>query len=108
MLHQVNVHQENQTALKFLWWQNGETHKPVKSYQLKVHTFSLTMLSSLAGFALRRTAHQNIPNASELALKTIQTNFSRSVQKVRKLFELRSSHLFQVHSLGVARFTEIK
>ena len=32
---------------------------------------------------------------------------TRSVQKVRRLFELRSSHLFQMHLLGVARFTEI-
>ena len=31
---------------------------------------------------------------------------TRSVQKVCRLFELRSSHLFQVHSLGGARFRD--
>ena len=38
---------------------------------------------------------------------TAEVQSTRSVQKVRRLFELHSYHLFQVHSLGVARFTEI-
>ena len=33
--------------------------------------------------------------------------YTRFVQKVPKLFKLRSSHLLQMHSLGVARFTGI-
>ena len=75
MFHMVKVDPKDQSALRFLWWRDGDPDKSIKSYHLTVHTFDLTSSPSIAGYALRRTAHQNLPNALELALSTIQNQF---------------------------------
>ena len=75
MFHQVKVHPEDQPALRFLWWRDGHPDKPVKTYQLAVHTFGLTSSPSVAGYALRRTADENLTNASELTLAAIKEHF---------------------------------
>ena len=75
MFHMVKVDPKDQSALRFLWWRDGDPDKSIESYHLTVHTFGLTSSPSIAGYALRRTAHQNLPNASELALSTIQNQF---------------------------------
>ena len=75
MFHQVRVHTKDQPALRFLWWEDGDPGKPIKTYQLTVHTFGLTSSPSVAGYALRQTADQNLTNASELTLSAIRNNF---------------------------------
>ena len=75
MFHQVSVHEADQSALRFLWWRDGDPDQPVEIYQLTVHTFGLTSSPSIAGYALRRTAVQNVPNVSELAVTTVKTQF---------------------------------
>ena len=75
MFHRVKVHPEDQPALRFLWWRDGHPDKPVKTYQLAVHTFGLTSSPSVAGYALRRTADENLTNASELTLAAIKEHF---------------------------------
>ena len=72
MFHQVRVDPIDQTALRFLWWTDGDPNMPVKVYQLTVHTFGLTSSPSIAGFALRRTAIKNRTNASIEAQLAIQ------------------------------------
>ena len=56
MFHQVQVHRDDQPALRFLWWKDGDLEQPIKIYQLTVHTFGLTSSPSIAGYTLRRTA----------------------------------------------------
>ena len=75
MFHQVQVHHDDQPALRFLWWKDGDLEQPIKIYPLTVHTFGLTSSPSIAGHALRRTADQNSINASELTLSTIRNHF---------------------------------
>ena len=75
MFHMVKVHADDQPALRFLWWQDGDPGKPVQSYQMTVHTFGLTSSPSIAGYALRQTTIQNLPQASEPTLSTIQHQF---------------------------------
>ena len=75
MFHMVKVHTDDQPALRFLWWRGGNPGEPVQSYQMTVHTFGLTSSPSIAGYALRQTALQNLPQASELTLSTIQHQF---------------------------------
>ena len=71
MFHQVNVDPIDQTALRFLWWGDGDPSKSTKIYQLTVHTFGLTSSPSVSGYALRRTAQENRTNASEKAKTAI-------------------------------------
>ena len=68
MFHQVKVHPEDQPALRFLWWRDGHPDKPVKTYQLAVHTLGLTSSPSVAGYALRRTADENLTKLMHLSL----------------------------------------
>ena len=108
MFHQVRVDPMDQTALRFLWWTDGDPNMPVKVYQLTVHTFGLTSSSSIAGFALRRTATENRTNASIKAQLAIQRHLyvddllisvedsTQAVQWVDELSDLLASGGFQL------------
>ena len=75
MFHQVKVDPADQSALRFLWWKDGDLSQPVTEYQLTVHTFGLTSSPSIAGFALRRTATDNEGKVSDATLSTIRKHF---------------------------------
>ena len=72
MFHQVHIYPSDQSALKFLWWGDGNPKLLVKIYQLTVHTFGLISSPSIASFALRRTAEENRVICSEEAVETIK------------------------------------
>ena len=74
MFHQVRVEPVDQSALRFLWWEDGNLNRQVKTYQLTVHTFGLTSSPSVTGFALRRTAEENRSNSSVEAKTAIERN----------------------------------
>ena len=108
MFHQVNVDPMDQTALRFLWWTDGNLDLAVKAYQLTVHSFGLTSSPSVAGYALRRTARENRTNASVHATSTVERNFyvddlltsvrssEKAVQLLREVDALLASGGFQM------------
>ena len=59
MFIQVRVAPVDQSALRFLWWNDSDPTRPPKDHQMIVHCFGLTNSPSVAGFALRRTAEEN-------------------------------------------------
>lgn len=59
MFYQVRVPDEDASFLRFLWWENGDTSKPLKEYQMVVHIFGASSSPSCANFALRKTAEDN-------------------------------------------------
>ena len=72
MFHQVRVEPVDQSALRFLWWEDGSPYRQVKTYQLTVHLFGLTSSPSVTGFALRRTAEETRSNSFVEAKIAIQ------------------------------------
>ncbi|XP_068680680.1 uncharacterized protein [Montipora foliosa] len=59
MFHQVHVTPEDRGALCYLWWPNGDLSREPKTYQMLVHIFGAKSSSSVAGWALRKTAKDN-------------------------------------------------
>ena len=108
MFHQVKVDPVDQTALRFLWWEDGDPNKAIKIFKLTVHTFGLTSSPSVAGFALRRTAEENRTNASTTAMTAIQRhlyvddllmsveNSDKAVHLLSELTDLLASGGFQL------------
>ena len=87
------VDSSGQSALRFLWWMDGDPGNPIKTYQLTVHTFGLTSLPSVAGYALRRTVEENRCNASQTAVSTTKRHLYvddmlTSVQTVNQAADL--------------------
>ena len=56
MFHQVQVHDEDCDALRFLWWHRGDFNRRPKCYQTRVHLFGATSSLSCAAYASRRIA----------------------------------------------------
>lgn len=59
MFHQVRVTPRHTDALRYLWWENGDTNTAPKIYKMQVHLFGGTSSPSCAGFALQRTEEDN-------------------------------------------------
>ena len=74
MFHSVKVDPRDQSALRFLWWEDDDISKPPKVYQLTVHCFGLTSSPSVAGFALRRTADENLAGSTPDAVQAVKRN----------------------------------
>ncbi|VDP67516.1 unnamed protein product [Echinostoma caproni] len=54
---QVKVPESYQTALRFLWWSDGEQAQRVEEYCMTVHPFGAVSSPLSASFALRKTAN---------------------------------------------------
>ena len=55
MFLQVKVPEEDQGALKFLWWPDGDPSNTVEQYCLTVHPFGAVSSPFCASFALKKT-----------------------------------------------------
>ena len=75
MFHQVQVTQEDQDTLRFLWWPEGNLSKLPMSYKMTVHLFGGTWSPSCCTYALRRVAKDNAGSCSPATLETITQNF---------------------------------
>ena len=71
IFHQVQVTQEDQDTLRFLWWPEGNLSKLPMSYKLTVHLFGGTWSPSCCTYALRRVAKNNAGSYSPATLETI-------------------------------------
>ena len=74
MFHSVKVDPRDQSALRFLWWEDDDISKPPKVYQFTVHCFGLTSSPSVAGFTLRRTADENRAGSTPDAVQAVKRN----------------------------------
>ena len=75
MFHQVRVTHEDQDALRFLWWLEGNLSERPASYKMTVHLFGGTWSPSCCTYALRRTAKDNAEAYSPGAVDTVERNF---------------------------------
>ena len=75
MFHQVHVISEHRGALCYLWWPDGDISKAAKTYQMLVHIFGAKSSPSVAGYALRRTAKDNVHDHSEAATDAVLRDF---------------------------------
>ena len=56
MFHQFLVCKDDRDLWRFLWWENGDTKKPVKEYRMKLHLFGAISYPGCASFGLKRAA----------------------------------------------------
>lgn len=56
MFHQFIVKEQDRDLLRFLWWEDGDTSKPLQEYRMKVHLFGATSSPGCANFGLKRAA----------------------------------------------------
>lgn len=72
MFHQVQVKCEHRDLLRFLWWEDGDTHKTPEEYRMTVHLFGATSSPGCANFAFKSTAddhEEEMPAAAEFLRK---------------------------------------
>jgi hypothetical protein len=74
MFHQVRVPEQDQQALRFLWWTNGYDNPP-DVYVMQVHIFGATSSPCIVNSTLRRTADDNSKDFTAEAVKAVKTNF---------------------------------
>ena len=75
MFHQVKCDPADRSALRFLFWEDGDPEKRIKIYQSTVHCFGLPCSPCVATYALKRTAIDNCEKLSELAVHNVKNNF---------------------------------
>jgi hypothetical protein len=72
MFNQVKVSTEDRDLLRFLWWQDGDTSKPLTDYRMTTHLFGAVSSPSCSNYALRQTA---VDNKDGIVADTVNRNF---------------------------------
>ena len=75
MFHQVRVKPDDCSALRFLWWPNGNLSSEPEEFMMTVHLFGGVSSPSCANFALRKTADDNKANFHPQIVRTVDRNF---------------------------------
>ena len=75
MFHQFLVCKGDRDLLRFLWWENGDTKKPVKEYKMMVHLFGAVSSPGCANFGLKRAADDGEIEFGEAAVNFVRNNF---------------------------------
>ena len=75
MFHQVKVQERDRSALRFLWWEEGNLENPVKEYQMNRFIFGAKCSPSCAAFALRHTADENKNEYDRHVIDTVKRDF---------------------------------
>ena len=70
MFHQVQVDPKDTSALRFLWWSEGNMDEEPTEYNMNMHVFGATSSPTCASFCLRQVAqefgHMHQPLTSEI------------------------------------------
>ena len=74
MYHQVQISEDQQSFLKFLWWENHIDRKP-HDYVTCAHVFGATLSAACSNYALQRTAMENEAVLGEAAASALHHNF---------------------------------
>lgn len=75
MYYQIYVPENHRSLLRFLWWPDGDTSRDVVEYEMCVHLFGAISSPSVAGYALRKSAIDNIDTFGEAASTAVLKNF---------------------------------
>ncbi|XP_077972240.1 uncharacterized protein LOC144427239 [Styela clava] len=75
MFHRILVKREDTQSLRFLWFPTHDLTKPVYQFRMLSHAFGTTCSPSIATFALRKVAEDNLSNADPTAVRCICFNF---------------------------------
>ena len=75
MFHQVKVTPADKNFLRFLWWPSGDISQNLVEYRMTVHLFGATSSSSVASYAVRKTAEDNKDKFSAEAVNTVKEHF---------------------------------
>ena len=75
MFHQVRVKANDQDALRFLWWPQGNRSEAPRTYRMTVHLFRGTWSPSCCTYAMHRTVQDYAHQFSKEACETVRRNF---------------------------------
>ena len=75
MFHQVQVDEEDASALRFLWFADDDLTKEPEERQMMVHLFGGIWSPSCATFALQKTAEDNKTHFKGSIISTVKKNF---------------------------------
>ena len=75
MFHQVQVDEEDVSALRFLWFADDDLGKKPEERQMMVHLFGGIWSPSCATFALQKTAEDNKTHFTGSIISTVKKNF---------------------------------
>jgi len=75
MFHQVRVSPNDCSALRFLWWPDGNMDLEPEKLIMTVHLFGGVSSPSCANFALKRTASDNKARFSPETVETLECSF---------------------------------
>ena len=75
MFYQVRVDEKDLSALRFLWFANGDLTQEPEERQMMVHLFGGTWSPSCATFALQKTAEDNKAQFKGSIISTVMKNF---------------------------------
>ena len=75
MFYQVRVQPDDRSALRFLWWPEGNLDADPEELMMTVHLFEGVSSPSCANFALRNTASDNRQEFKLETANTVERNF---------------------------------
>ena len=75
MYHQVQVPEDQQLLLKFLWWENHDIDTEPHDYVMCAHVFDATSSARCSNYALRRTVVENEAVFGQAAANALHYNF---------------------------------
>ena len=75
MFHQIRVKPGDCSALRFLWWPDGDLDSEPEEHMMTVHLFGGVSSPSCANFALRKTAEDNKALFDPQIIHTVKRNF---------------------------------
>ena len=75
MCYQIYVLGNQCSLLQFLWWPNGDALRDVVEYEMCVHLFGAISSPSVAFYALRNYAIDNMATLIEAGSRAVLKNF---------------------------------
>ena len=75
MYYQVRVPENQQTYLKFLWWENHDVESQPQEFVMCANVFGGTSSGSCSNYALHGTAVDNEAEFGKAVASTLHNNF---------------------------------
>ena len=108
MYHRIRVPPADANAQRFLWWPDDDLTKPPCQYRMLSHIFGNASSPSVAQFALRKVADDNLTNAPEDVIDIVRRAFyvddgmpsnkhiDVTIAQIRQLTELLATGGFEL------------
>ncbi|XP_077966657.1 uncharacterized protein LOC120343839 [Styela clava] len=75
MFHWIRVNPPDCDSMRFLWWHNDDLSRDPVELKMLSHIFGCKSSPSVATFALRKVADDNLSNADSVTIETVNRNF---------------------------------